>query len=98
MAVKPLNGFRLAQEFNSGSAHDRMRLGVAQALCQMYDLFASESLFLSDAARAQLKELSIVFMCMYGRLSVEAIAQGIRMWMMIPNSTSCNIYASTNHG
>ena len=77
-------GLRLAQEFNSGSAHDRLRLGVAQALCEMYDLFAGASLFLSDAARAQLEQLSIVFMAMYGRLSVEAITQGIRMWKMSP--------------
>ena len=73
---------RLAQEFNTGSIHDRLRLGVAQSVSRIYDIFAAEPRFLSPAAKAELADLSIVMMGMYGRLAVEALGQEKRAWKM----------------
>ena len=75
---------RLATEFNSGSEHDLLRLGVAQTLSRMYDIMYEESRFLSASAKTELAELSVVFMGMYHRLSAEAYGKSIRAWKMRP--------------
>ena len=45
-------------------------------------IFSSEPFFLSAAAKAELTELSHVFLNMYGRLSAEALINRNRAWKM----------------
>ena len=47
----------LAIEHDIGSAHDRRRVAVCQCLVKFYDLLASEGMFMSDRARAEIPEV-----------------------------------------
>ena len=62
----------LAIEHDSGSPHDRRRVGVAQCLHDFYLIIASEGQFLSADARERILELGRNLCVMYSQLSAEA--------------------------
>ena len=74
----------LATENNSGSEHDRWRLGVVQLLDRFYKIHAAEPMFPSTEAKAELKRISVTFMGLYRKLSFEALHAKRRAWKMTP--------------
>ena len=74
----------LARMHNSGSDHDRLRLGAIEALDQVYKILYNENRFLSSASRASLVRLSQAFFCIYTQLASEAVSERKRAWKMTP--------------
>jgi hypothetical protein len=75
---------KLATDFDSGSEHDELRKGAAQALVRVYEVMTVEPKFLSTAAQNELSRLSQAFMGIYTKLSNQAVAQHRRAWKMSP--------------
>ena len=86
-ATRHLAGFalQLAIRFNSGSVHDRRRVGVAQLLVEFYKILESEEQFLSESARARIQVLGRDFSVLYCQLSSAAYGGGQRLWRFSPN-------------
>ena len=74
----------LATKYNSGTLHDRRRLGVVQALDTIYQIFGRGHMFLERNERDELARLSVAFIGMYRHLSVEARGNEERAWKMTP--------------
>ena len=74
----------LAIANNSGSPHDRARLGVVQLLDRFYRILDTEPMFPSTEARAELENISLTFMGLYEKLSREAFDAGLRLWKVTP--------------
>ena len=74
----------LAEEFNDGSVHDRMKLAVCRLLDRFYDIVMSASMFLTDAIKAELPRLGRELCQLYAALSAEALASGINAWRFTP--------------
>ena len=58
---------KLTRQFNDGSEHDLARKGCCETLQRVYDLCESEPCILSNAAREELKDLSLFVNVIYGR-------------------------------
>ncbi|CAK0877612.1 unnamed protein product, partial [Prorocentrum cordatum] len=74
----------LAKRYNSGSEHDRLRLAACELLARFYDLAYENDMFPPQPVKDEMAQLARAFMNVYGRLSVGAIANGIRAWKMTP--------------
>jgi hypothetical protein len=75
---------KLAIDFDSGSEHDKLRRGAAEAIVRIYEIFTSEPMFMSPAARSELARLSVAFMGIYSKLATSAMTQHRRAWKMSP--------------
>ena len=74
----------LATRYNDGSIHDQRRAGVCKCLVRVYDILDAEPRFMSEGAKRELAELSVVFFNMYSNLSAEALGKEVREWKMSP--------------
>ena len=72
----------LAVKYNSGSLHDRRRHGVCHLLVRYYEIIEEQPRYLSDVAKAELKEISALLFSLYLNLSEEALIDNVRMWKM----------------
>jgi hypothetical protein len=60
--------------------HDQLALGVCQMLVRFYQLLDSEAQFVSDAAKAEFKDVGNNLGGMYARLAAMAFARELKMW------------------
>ena len=74
----------LASRHNSGSDHDRRRLGVAQCLAEFYKIMEAEDQFLSPDASNKIKFYGTNCIMMYAQLSQEALTSGLKLWKISP--------------
>ena len=79
----------LAIEHDSGSPHDRRRVGVAQCLVNFYDIINYEGMFLSEKAQTELPEIGRTLCVLYGQLSKEASGEAVRLWKCSPKHHLC---------
>ena len=79
-----LFALELAIEFDSGSPHDRRRVGVAKCLHEFYGLIGAGGMFLSDDAKIRLPKVGRTLCELYSQLSAEASAAGNRFWKFSP--------------
>ncbi len=64
--------------------HDSLATGVCQLLVEFYDILNSESMFLSQNARARLPLLANQLGAMYSKLSKICFDRRLRMWKLSP--------------
>ena len=76
--------FDLATEYNSGSLHDQQRVAVCQLMRRFYEIIKSEPLFMSVAARAEIKRIANLFLGIYKQLAGEALGREVKAWKMVP--------------
>ena len=89
-----LFALELAIEFDSGSPHDRRRVGVAQCLHEFYESIGAGGMFLSDDAKIRLPQNGRTLCDLYSQLSAEASAAGKRLWKFSPKHHLFYIFAS----
>ena len=70
--------------FSDDSEHDRRIIAVAQLLVRFYDILNGESMFLGDAARAELPRLGQTLASLYATLSSDAFKTGQKLWKIQP--------------
>ena len=75
---------KLCIDFDSGSVHDRRRLGVCQLLDRFYTIIDAETDVLSDAAREVLPEIGRNLVMLYGSLAEEAVGARLKLWKFVP--------------
>ena len=74
----------LAVEYDTGSPHDRRRVGVCQALVDFYGILESEKQLLTEAAKTALPRIGQRLTVLYSQLSSEAARDGAMLWSMSP--------------
>ena len=75
---------RLAERHNTNTIHDQRRLFICKSLDRAYAIMKTSNMFLSEQARAELRELSVAMMGCYRNLSIEAASKSERKWKMKP--------------
>ena len=61
-----------------------MRLAASDILARWYDLTYENDMFPPQPVKDEMAQLARAFMNVYGQLSAEALANGIRAWKMTP--------------
>jgi hypothetical protein len=76
--------FELAQEYNTNSKHDQIRLRICELLVRFYDILADEGMFFSGDVRQEVSELRTQLCRLYAALSNESVAAKRKAWKMTP--------------
>lgn len=85
-ATRHLSHFalHLAQQYDSGSLHDKQRIAVVQLLVRFYTILECEGVCLSPHARTELPKVGFRLCNIYAKLAHEAVEQGRMKWKLVP--------------
>ena len=74
----------LAERFNTGTLHCRLRLGVCQSLVRFYQLITTAARILTGEQKLELSNVGRALTQMYARLAKEALDNGTKAWKLVP--------------
>ena len=74
----------LADEYNTGTQHDQLRLACTKLLVRFYSVLENEPRWMTKTGQTELRNISRTFQNVYNQLSIEALNNNLRRWKRIP--------------
>ena len=85
-AVRHLAAYalELCVRYGGATVHDDRRRAVCQLLARFYEIIGSDERWLNESHLLELRELSVLLVRTYLKLSAEALKNKVRAWKAVP--------------